>query len=338
MFYNFFKVFCRQKGNKYAVAVLLAVLFVSIFANFIANDKPIFLKYKGSYYFPVLFEYNETLFGGKLNIAADYREHDIQQEVNDNGYMIWPLIRYNYDTICYENATTFPAPPTSDNILGIDDNGYDVLSRIIYGIRVSLFFAFMLTCISTFIGMVIGSIQGYFGGISDIILQRFTEIWNSLPGFFVIVILSGMFKQGFWSLLLIMSLFSWIDLSMLIRSEVLKVKNSDYIMFAKTIGGGGFYILIKHVIPNALTVVISYTPFLFLYSIIALTSLDFLGVGLSMGSPSLGDLLGQVKSNPGSWWLGVAGCVAVIMILMPLIFISDALQRAIVPGDGDLLD
>ena len=315
---------------------LFFLLCVSVFAELIANDRPIVVKYKGSYYFPVYNSYTEKDFGGFLEMVPEYKDPYFMKEINAHGWAIWPIVRYNYNTACYMKSSAFPSPPDSENWLGTDDNGYDVLARLIYGMRTSFMFGVCLTIVSTTIGILFGAMQGYFGGLVDIILQRIVELWNSLPSLFVAIIIAGMFSSGFWSLLIILALFSWIDLSVMVRAETLRVRNAEYVLFAKTIGLSRFVIMTRHVLPNAFAAILSYVPFLFSYSMIAMTSLDFLGLGLPAGIPSLGDLLFQAKSNPHATWISVTGIVALVSVLIPGVLVSNAIRDTMRKNDIQL--
>lgn len=311
----------------------MTLFIVTLFAELIANDKPLLLKYQDSYYFPAFTFYPETEFGGIFETEADYRDDFIKQSIADaNGFMVWPLIEYSYDSINYARSEAHPAPPNWDNLLGTDDRGRDVLARVIYGFRISVLFGLALTILSSVIGIVIGAIQGYFAGLTDIIFQRFMEIWSSVPSLFLLIILASLIEPSFWILLLFTLLFSWMGLVGVVRAEVLKVRNFDYVMSAKAQGLSEWKILFRHILPNSLVATVTFLPFILTGSITTLTSLDFLGFGLPPGSPSLGELLAQGKANLQAYWLGISGFVILSLLLSLLVFIGEAVRDALAPS------
>ncbi len=322
------------KSNKqgYASFLIFIVLFtVSIFAEFIANDKPILVSYKNELYFPIFKSYPETTFNGDFETETDYHDPYIVAKINAQGWIINPVIPYSYNTINYSLETPAPSAPTTKNWLGTDDEGRDVSARLIYGFRVSILFGLALTVVSSVIGIAAGAIQGYFGGLIDLIFQRFIEIWSGLPLLFMLIILSSFVEPNFWWLLSIMLMFSWMDLVGVVRAEFLKTRNYEYVKAARALGVGEFRIIIRHILPNAFTAALTFIPFVLNGSIATLTSLDFLGFGLPAGSASLGELLSQGKNNPQAPWLGITGFFTLALLLSLLIFIGEAFRDAMNP-------
>lgn len=326
-----FEYFRLNKRGYYSFWIFCALFFVTLGAEFIANDKPIVMKFNDQYYFPVLIEYPETTFGGEFETEANYRDPFVEGLINEKGWMIWPPIPYSYNTINYELNIPTPAPPSRDNFLGTDDQARDVLSRLIYGFRISVLFGLTLTIISSVIGITAGAIQGYFGGKIDLIFQRFIEIWSGLPVLFLLIILASIVEPNFWWLLGLLLLFSWMSLVNLVRAEFLRARNFEYVKAARAMGLPTALIMWRHVLPNAMVATITFLPFILNGSISTLTSLDFLGFGLPPGSPSLGEMLAQGKNNLHSPWLGLTAFLAVAIILSLLIFIGEAVRDAFDP-------
>ncbi len=324
------RLFYANKRGFWSLILLAVLFFISLFAEFIANDKPVVLKYHGAYYFPIFRFYPETTFGGDFQTEADYRDAHIVQKIAADGWMIWPLIRYSYMTINYD-AVPAPMHPTPDNLLGTDDQGRDVLARLIYGFRISMLFGMALTFISSIIGITAGAVQGYFGGLTDLLFQRFMEIWGGLPEIYLLIILASIVEPNIWWLLGLMVLFSWMALVHLVRAEFLRVRNFDYVRAARALGVSEWKIITRHVLPNALISTITFIPFIMNGSIVTLTSLDFLGFGLPPGSPSLGELLAQGKGNPQAHWLGFTGFITLAGMLSLLVFIGEAVRNAFDP-------
>jgi len=354
----------RFKAHKlgYRAFLIFSTLFVStLFAEFIANDRPLIVSYKGEILFPVLVDYPEEKFGGFLAVT-DYRTPDIANEINANGWMLWPPIRYSYDTInkdypgrIGENGIClgYPAPPPwassaklcdapanqvarykelgNTNWLGLDNQGRDVVARVIYGFRVSVLFGLLLTIVSSALGIIAGAVQGYFGGRVDLIFQRILEIWNSIPELFVLLILSSLFVPSFWTLLGILLVFNWTSLVGLVRAEFLRGRNLEYVRAARALGLSDWQIMFKHLLPNAMVATLTFLPFKLSGGIAALTALDFLGLGMPPGSPSLGELLLQGKKHLEAPWLGISGFVAVSIILSLAIFMGEAVRDALDP-------
>jgi microcin C transport system permease protein len=308
------------------------VLFVvSLGAEFVANDKPIMVQYQGDLYFPVFKTYPETTFGGLFETEANYRDPYVAELIQDDGWMLWPPIRYSHDTINYELTVPAPAPPSAENWLGTDDQGRDVLARLIYGFRLSVLFGLILTVTSSLIGIVVGAVQGYYGGWLDLGGQRFVEIWSSMPILYLIIVISSFVVPGFWVLLAIMLLFSWMTLVDLVRAEFLRCRNLEYVRAAQAMGVRTPVILFRHMLPNAMVATLTYLPFVLNASVILLTSLDFIGFGLPPGSPSLGELLGQGKANLHAPWLGLSAFVTLAVMLSLLVFAGEAVRDAFDP-------
>ncbi len=324
----------RFKSNRrgfWSLWIFAALFTVCLFAEFIANDKPIVLSYQGHLYFPAFTFYPETTFGGDFATETNYRDPFIAGKIKAAGWMLFPLIQYSYQTINYDLTTPAPAPPSGANLLGTDDEGRDVLARLIYGFRISILFGLSLTLISSAIGILAGAVQGYFGGLTDLIFQRFIEIWSGLPVLYLLIILASIVTPNFWWLLGLMLLFSWMNLVDVVRAEFLRGRNFDYVRAARALGVGEFSIMLRHVLPNALVASLTFMPFILSGSITTLTSLDFLGFGLPPGSPSLGELLAQGKNNPSAPWLGIAGFTTLAIMLSLLIFIGEAVRDALDP-------
>lgn len=311
---------------------IFAVLFVlSLFAEFIANDKPILVSYRGELLMPVFAAYPETKFGGDFETEADYRDPFVAELIEAEGWIAWPPIRYSFDTINYDLPVPAPAPPSADNWLGTDDQGRDVAARAIYGFRISVLFGLALTAFSSVIGVVAGAAQGYFGGWLDLLFQRFMEIWGGMPVLFLLIILASIIEPGFWTLLVLMLLFSWMALVGVVRAEFLRARNFEYVQAARALGVGNVTIMFKHLLPNAMVATVTFLPFILNGSITTLTSLDFLGFGLPPGSPSLGELLAQGKANLQAPWLGISGFVVIACTLTLLVFVGEAIRDAFDP-------
>lgn len=322
----------KRNRRGYIAFLCFTLLFtLALFAEFIANDKPILVSYNGELYMPVLKAYPETDFGGDFGTEADYRDPYVAELITEKGWMIWPPIRYSYQTIVYDLPVPAPSPPSGENLLGTDDQGRDVLARVIYGFRISVLFGLILTIFSSIIGVTAGAIQGYFGGWIDLLFQRFIEILSSLPILFLLIILASLVTPNFWWLLLIMLLFHWTKLVGVVRAEFLKARNLDYVRAAKALGVKEFTIIFRHVLPNAFVAALTFMPFILTESITALTSLDFLGFGLPPGSASLGELLSQGKSNLQAPWLGLTAFIVLAAMLSMLIFTGEAARDAMDP-------
>lgn len=326
--------FQRNRRGFYSSIIFLILFGFSLFAEFIANDRPLYVQYQGQSFFPVLFDYPETNFGGSFATSANYRDPLIRSEITKNGYAIWPMIPYSYDTIVTDLPASAPTPPDGLNWLGTDDQARDVMARIIYGFRLSVLFGLTLTFFSTLIGVVAGALQGYFGGWLDLLFQRFLEIWGGLPFLYILMILSSIIVPGFWTLLTIMLLTSWTWPVGVVRAEFLRARNLDYVRAAKALGLSDRKIMLRHILPNAMVATLTFLPFTLSGSVTTLTSLDFLGFGLPPGSPSLGELLSQGKENLQAPWLGITGFVVLGGILVLLIFMGEAIRDSFDPRKG----
>jgi microcin C transport system permease protein len=350
--------FRHNRRGFWSLWIFLVFFILSLFAEFIANDKPILVYYKGEYLFPVLHDYPEETFGGFL-AKTDYRDPFISDEIDAHGYMIWPPIHYSYNTIERALPTPAPSPPTwmltqdqcekaaarvlppgkpnhgcagiEWNWLGTDDQGRDVVARLIYGFRISILFGLALASISSVIGVAAGAIQGYFGGWIDLVFQRLIEIWSSLPHLYLLIILSSIITPSFFVLLGILLLFSWVNLVYVVRAEFLRARNFEYVTAARALGLSNLRIMVKHLLPNATVATLTFLPFVLNGSITTLTALDFLGFGLPPGSASLGELLLQGKSNLQAPWLGLTGFIVIAAMLSLLVFIGEAVRDAFDP-------
>jgi microcin C transport system permease protein len=320
--------FNKNRRGYFSFIILATLFLITIFAEFLANDKPLVVYFKNKFYFPIIQNIPEKNFGGEFETQADFRDPAVQELINKNGWMIFAPIPFSYQTINFNIKTPAPSKPTLTNLLGTDDNGRDVLARVIYGIRISLIFGLVLTFFSAILGIFLGAIQGYFGGLCDLILQRFLEIWSSMPVLFLLIILSSIITPSFFTLLILMLLFSWMSLVGYVRAEFLRLRNFDFVRASKALGASNLRIIFRHILPNASPVILANLPFLLAGSIATLTSLDFLGLGLPIGSPSLGELLAQGKNNLNAYWLGISGFVTITTILTLLVFIGEALRDA----------
>jgi len=310
-----------------------AVLFIlCLGAELLANDKPLVVHYQDRTYFPLLVNYQESDFGGPLATPADYQDPWLKSRLDQNGWAIWAPIRFGDDTINFASTVPFPSPPSTQNWLGTDANGGDVLARILYGTRISLLFGLMLTIASSVMGIFAGAVQGYFGGRVDLWGQRFIEVWSGMPTLFLIILLSSVIQPGFWWLLGITVLFGWMGLVGVVRAEFLRTRNFDYIRAAQAMGVSDWRIMSRHMLPNAMVATLTYLPFILCGSITTLTSLDFLGFGLPLGSPSLGELLLQGKNNLQAPWLGLTAFFSLAILLSLLIFIGEAVRDAFDPS------
>ena len=322
------------KGNRrgHVSLWLFAILFlVTLFAELVANDRPLLVRYDGAFYFPVVADYPETTFGGDFDTSAEYRDPFVAELIEERGWMLWPPVRYAHDTVNYDLPVPAPAPPSAENLLGTDDQGRDVLARIIYGFRISVLFGLTLTVTSSIVGIAVGAVQGYLGGLTDLVGQRVLEVWSGLPVLYLLIILASIVEPNFWWLLGLMLLFSWMSLVGVVRAEVLRARNLDYVKAAAALGVGRWTILLRHVLPNAMVATLTFLPFILNGSITTLTSLDFLGFGLPPGSASLGELLAQGKQNLQAPWLGITAFVVLALMLSLLIFIGEAVRDAFDP-------
>jgi len=323
--------FLANKRSYWSLVIFLVLFVVSLFAEFIANDRPLLVRYDGGYYLPVLVSYPETTYGGEFGTEADYRDPYVRDLINEKGWMVWPLIPYHYTTHVADLETPAPSPPGARVWLGTDDQQRDVTARLIYGFRISVLFGLVLTLISTVVGIVAGAVQGYFGGWTDLLFQRFIEVWSGLPILYILIILSSLIQPNFWWLLGIMLLFSWMSLVGVVRAEFLRARNFDYVRAARALGVGNLKIMFKHVLPNAMVASLTFMPFILSGSVTTLTALDFLGFGLPPGSPSLGEMLQQGKANLQAPWLGITAFAVISAMLTLLIFIFEGVRDAFDP-------
>ncbi len=321
--------FRANKRGLWSLRIFIVLLVLSLFAEFLANDRPLLMGFEGRLYSPVLFTYPETAFGGALYSEADYHDPAVRQLIDDgDGWMLWPLIPYSYSTIDWYTAEVAPAPPSGRHWLGTDDVARDVLARIIYGFRLSVLFGLALTLFSSIIGISVGAVQGFFGGWVDLIGQRFVEIWAGMPVLFLLIILASLAQPSVFTLLGLLLLFSWMSLVAVVRAEFLRTRNFDYVRASRALGVSSFDIMRTDVLPNAMVAALTFLPFILSGSITTLTSLDFLGFGLPAGSPSLGELLAQGKASLHAPWLGLSGFFALLIMLTLLIFIGEAVRDA----------
>jgi microcin C transport system permease protein len=347
--------FKSSKRGYWSFWIFMVLFIVSLGAEFIANDKPLMVRFDGRTYFPVFFSYPETTFGGDFETAADYRDPFLQKLISEKGgSIVWPPIRYSYNTHNLDLPTPAPSPPTwmlteqqckavvekkgltscrdlEFNWLGTDDQGRDVVARLLYGFRISVLFGLCLTIVSSIIGVFAGAVQGYFGGWVDLIFQRLIEIWTAVPSLYLLLIISSVLVPGFFVLLGILLLFSWVSLVGLVRAEFLRGRNFEYIQAARALGVSNVIIMFRHLLPNAMVATMTFLPFILSSSVMTLTALDFLGFGLPPGSPSLGEMLSQAKANIQAPWLGLCGFFTVAVMLSLLIFIGEAVRNAFDP-------
>ncbi|HEV2546661.1 MAG TPA: ABC transporter permease [Stellaceae bacterium] len=323
--------FRANRRGFWSLWLFLLLFVVSLFAEFVANDRPLLVRYDSAFYLPVFFDYPETAFGGEFPTEADYRDPYVQKHIAEHGFVLWPLIPFSYKTINYNLSSPAPSPPDAVDWLGTDDQGRDVMARLIYGFRISVLFGLVLTILSSIVGVAAGAIQGYYGGLTDLLFQRFIEVWSGLPVLYLLIILSAIIQPNFWWLLGIMLLFSWMSLVDLVRAEFLRARNFDYVRAARALGVSNPVIIWRHVLPNAMVATLTFLPFILNGSITTLTSLDFLGFGLPPGSPSLGELLAQGKNNLQAPWLGFTAFFTLALMLSLLIFVGEAVRDAFDP-------
>jgi len=323
--------FRTNKRGFWSLWIFLALFTLSLFAEFIANDKPILLSFEGDLYWPVFTAYPETAFGGFLETEADYRDPEVSEMIEEKGWMVWPPVPFSFDTVNYQLTEPAPSPPSAVNWLGTDDQGRDVTARMIYGFRISVLFGLALTFFSSVVGIAAGAVQGYFGGLTDLLFQRFIEIWAGLPMLYLLIILASVVEPNFWWLLGLMLLFSWMSLVGVVRAEFLRARNFTFVQAARALGAGDTAIMFKHILPNAMVATLTFLPFILNGSITTLTALDFLGFGLPAGSASLGELLNQGKANLHAPWLGLSAFFVLAIMLSLLIFIGEAVRDAFDP-------
>lgn len=328
---SFWYEFKKQRSGYCALIAFSLIFFLSLFAEFLTNDQPLLVKYKDKYFFPQFETVREVDIGGDFLSKIDVNDPYIKAVIEEDGWIIEPLFTYSYNTIDYFDALPSPAAPSFDNFLGTDDQGRDIFARLVYGFRISILFGLALTIMSSVIGIFFGAIQGYFGGKVDIFFQRFIEVWSGLPALYILIILSSVITPNFWWLLFILLLFSWLSLVGVVRAEFLKARNYEFVKAAKALGVSETRIIARHVLPNAFVASLTFMPFILNGSITTLTSLDFLGLGLPPGSPSLGEMLAQAKNNLHAWWISSSVFITLTLMLTLLILIGDSVRNALDP-------
>ena len=323
--------FKNNKRGYYSLWIFSFLFIISLFADFIANEKPLLIKYESKFYYPIFSFYSETNFGGDFETEADYKDPFVKDLINKKGWMIMPIIPYSYNTIIRDLNSPAPSPPSKKNWLGTDDQARDVLSRLIYGFRISVLFGFTLTFFSMVIGVTAGAIQGYFGGKTDLFFQRFMEVWSAIPTLYVLIILASVIQPNFWWLLIILLLFSLMGYVVVVRAEFLRARNFDYIRAAKALGVSNTTIILRHMLPNATIATITFLPFSLSASVTALSGLDFLGFGLPPGSASLGEMVNQGRNNLQAPWLGITSFLTLGLMLGLLVFVGEAIRDTLDP-------
>ena len=324
--------FRANRRGYWSFRIFLILFAFTLPAELIANDRPLAVWFEGALHVPVLTVYPETAFGGDFETEADYRDPFVKDLIHaQGGWIVWPLIAYDYRTINYDLPSPAPSPPTQENWLGTDDQGRDVAARAIYAFRLSVLFGLALTLVSSVIGIAAGAVQGYYGGWIDLLAQRALEVWGGIPVLYILIILASVIVPGFWTLLGLLILFSWTALVGLVRAEFLRTRNFDYVKAARALGVTDSVIMVRHVLPNAMVSTLTFLPFILNGSITTLTALDFLGFGLPPGSPSLGELLNQGRNNLQAPWLGLTGFVVVALMLSLLTFTGEAVRDAFDP-------
>ena len=325
-------IFRANRRGFWSLWLFLALFIFCLFAEFIANDRPLLIRFEGHWFVPVLQDYSEDRFGQDfLPTEADYTDPDLRRAIEARGWMVWPLVPFSYDTIIKDLPSPAPSPPSRRNWLGTDDEARDVLARVIYGFRLAVLFGFTLTLVSSAIGVAAGAVQGYYGGLVDLLFQRFIEIWSGMPQLYLLIILASVIAPSFWILLVFLLLFSWMSLTGVVRAEFLRGRNLDYVRAAKALGVSDGAVMVRHILPNALVATLTFLPFTLSGSVTILASLDFLGFGLPPGSPSLGELVAQGKNNLQAPWLGITAFVVLGGVLTLLIFVGEAVRDAFDP-------
>ena len=323
--------FRQNKRALFSLIIFTSMFMTALFAPIIANDRPIYMTYRGTSYFPLSEFISDAQIGGIFPTEVDWMDPETRERVDRDGSAIYPLVYWGPDTIDYEEPEVLPAPPSSRHLLGTDDQGRDILARLVYGFRLSLLFGLALTALSTVIGVLVGAVQGYFAGRTDLIIGRVLEIWGSLPQLFILIIMSSLITPGFFSLLLILLLFSWTALTGVVRAEFLRTRNLDYVKAAKILGVSDWQIMKRHILPNALVATTTYVPFILAGAIVSLSALDFLGLGMPPGTASLGDLIRQGKENLQAPWIGLTAFVSMTVILSLLLFMGEGIRDAFDP-------
>ncbi|WP_192561257.1 ABC transporter permease [Pseudomonas gozinkensis] len=324
--------FKAHRRGWWSLWLFLALFGLSLGGELVANDKPLLVTWQGEWYFPAFKRYTEQDFGGELPFQPDYRSAQVRELIEGQGGRMWfAPIPFGFDTANYDLTEPAPSPPTAENWLGTDDQARDVLARVIFGTRVSLLFALALTAVSALIGIAAGALQGYYGGWVDLLGQRLLEVWSGLPVLYLLIILSGFVEPNFWWLLGIMALFSWLSLVDVVRAEFLRSRGLEYVKAARALGVGDAQVIVRHILPNAMSATLTYLPFILTGAIATLSALDFLGFGMPAGSASLGELIGQGKNNLQAPWLGLTAFFALALILSLLVFIGEACRDAFDP-------
>ena len=325
-------IFRAHRRGAWSLAIFTVLFLLCLFAEFLSNDRPLLIRFDNQFYVPVLRDYSEDTFGSDfLPTEADYTDPQLAAAINANGWMVWPAIPFRYDTVIKDLPVPAPAPPSLRNLLGTDDQARDVLARVIYGFRLSVLFGFTLTVVSSLVGIAAGAVQGFYGGLTDLLFQRFIEVWSGMPQLYLLIILGSIVTPTFWTLLVFLLLFSWMALTGVVRAEFLRGRNLDYVRAAQALGVSNGAIMARHILPNALVATLSFLPFTLSGSVTVLASLDFLGFGLPPGSPSLGELVAQGKNNLQAPWLGMTAFVVLGGVLTLLIFIGEAVRDAFDP-------
>jgi microcin C transport system permease protein len=328
--------FRRNRLGLVSLVVFCALVAASLFAELISNDRPLLLYYHGQFYLPIVRDYPETTFGGDFPSNADYLDPYIRGKITEGGnWAIYPPNPYGSNTISYYSTRPFPGPPSRENLLGTDERGRDMLAQLLYGFRLNVLFGLVLTTIGVVVGIATGAVQGYFGGRTDLAFQRFIEIWSSMPELYLLIIFSAIFAPSVSLLVILLSLFGWMGLSDYVRAEFLRNRQMDYVKAARALGVGTGRIMWRHILPNSMTPVVTFLPFRMSAAILALTSLDFLGLGVPPGTPSLGELLSQGKANLDAWWISIETFAVLVLMLLLLTFMGDALRDALDPRKAD---
>jgi microcin C transport system permease protein len=328
--------FRRNRLGFVSLIVFCTMVALSLCAEVLSNDRPLVVHYGGSFYFPLLRDYPETTFGGDFQTETDYLDPYIRQKITTGGnWAVYPPNPYGKNTLNYYSKNPFPGAPTLQNLLGTDERGRDMLAQLIYGFRISVLFGLALTVIGVALGVLTGAVQGYFGGRTDLTFQRLIEIWGSMPELYLLIIFSAVFSPSVALLLILLSLFGWMGLSDYVRAEFLRNRQMDYVRAARALGVGTGRIMWKHILPNSMTPVVTFLPFRMSAAILALTSLDFLGLGVPPGTPSLGELLNQGKTQLDAWWISLSTFALLVITLLLLTFMGDALRDALDPRKAE---
>lgn len=325
----------RFKSNRlgyYSLWIFMCLFVVSFFAELVANDRPLVVSYEGQLYFPIVKDYSETVFGGNFETPTDFHDPMIRENLRQKGnWALYPMVEYSYLSLNYFAKSPNPAAPSVDNWIGTDDRGRDVFARLIYGFRLSVLFGLALTVVGTVIGVLLGGLMGYFGGSFDLITQRVIDVWRSLPELYLLIIFASVFMPSIWLLVILLSLFSWINLSDYVRVEFFRNRGLEYVKAAKALGLSNWKMMYRHILPNSLIPVITFLPFQMSAAILSLTSLDFLGLGVPPNTPSLGELLSQGKANLDAWWISLSTFIVLVGTLLLLTFMGEALRNAFDP-------